>query len=185
VSTYTGTTSGGTDTSSFNSGASVVVGNYGGAEQGWFFLSGVTIPQGATISAATLTATAGVGDGSASNVRIIAYGQAADTVASGPSSYSAYTAGTRTTASTAYTPTGSGDTVNVAGIIAEIVGRAGWVSGNNLLLYVQDNGSTNTNDVSYHPAATLAVTYSTGTAATSYVDTPGSGSHTYRVGVLA
>lgn len=170
MSTYSGTA-----TQSFFSGSTyysgrLAIGQYSGnVDNAWLLLTGVTIPQGVTVSAATVTfAYSGTHDGSLAAIKGILYGAAADTTASGPTTFSAYTAGTRTSSSTAFVPNGSAtQAVDATGIVQEVVSRSGWASGNNLLIYVQDNGSTNYNDVVFD-SATLAVTYAaSGTAATA------------------
>ena len=66
------------------------------------------------------------------------YAQAADTAAVFTTGASDITSRSRTTAVTADTATGIGNTtyrsVNVTAQVAEVVGRTGWVSGNNLAL---------------------------------------------------
>jgi hypothetical protein len=134
---------------------------------------GVTIPQGATIDSAIITFVAsGNLSGTTVNARIAAID---DDNAAAPTTYAGAEGATRTTATVdwnnigAWTNLTQYDTPEIKTVIQEIVDRVGWSSGNALVVYVEDNGSTvNTNrhrqfstvEASGTVEAVLAVTYS-------------------------
>lgn len=116
----------------------------------------VVIPQGATINSATLDVyDSGIGEGTTIEMSI--RGHDADDVAAWSSPFAPGDI-TPTTARTDVTITlatfesggiGFGKGLwDVAAIIEEIVGRAGWVSGNDLSLVMHDNGSSAANNIS-------------------------------------
>jgi hypothetical protein len=148
---------------------------------GWRW-SGVTIPNGATISSAIVTLYCSNVNGG-TTAKTIWYGEAADN----PAAFSNTTAlkpegRTHTSASTAkdftisnWTTVGynTGDTIDVTSIVQEIVNRGGWASGNSLVIVATDNGSANTNYIGYSTydnapakAAKLDITYTSGQVAT-------------------
>ena len=99
----------------------------------------VTVPKGATIISAVFSLNVKTFTGTPI---LQLRGEAADS----PSAFTTTADGngrTRTTASVnpGYTTTGNKD-VDVSSIIAEIFARAGWASGNNLYLFLEDNGSS-------------------------------------------
>lgn len=105
---------------------------------------GITIPKNATIVSATLTFKARITDASTGvNLRI--EGEAVDDAATFVDAAN-FTARPRTTANASWSPGSwvSGTsyvTADFAAVIQELVNRAGWVSGNDLVLFVKDNGS--------------------------------------------
>lgn len=134
----------------------------------------VTIPQGATISAATLTFKARITE-TAGTVNLRIEGQAADDAATF-STLSDFTGRSRTAANASWSP-GAWTantlytTADFTSVVQEIVNRAGWASGNNLALFIKNNGSTTGTDAyriaySFNNAAAdapqLDITYSVG-----------------------
>lgn len=136
------------------------IGISGPAENVWALFSSVSIPQGATITAATLALTVSSSDGTRSNMLGVVLGAAADNTTAGPTTYSAYTGGPRTTASKTFTGNAV-SAIDVSAVLSEITSRAGWASGNGLMLYLQDNGSPANTDIKI-TAASLSVTYTAG-----------------------
>jgi type IV pilus assembly protein PilY1 len=109
----------------------------------------VTIPKGATILSAKLTMLSAYTTSAATvKVKINAVKAANPTA---PATYSAAEDATRTTASVAWdgvAATTDGvwfDTPDFAAVVQELVNQATWASGNALLIYLEDNGSTATN----------------------------------------
>ncbi|HVX15956.1 MAG TPA: hypothetical protein VHC22_32530 [Pirellulales bacterium] len=146
-----------------------LLGNDGGksyaCNPGWRFA--LSVPQGATVSSATLTLDAishNTGSTQTSNI----WGTAADSSAAWSSSNrpSQQTKTTHSTALSLASASGS-QTINVTAIVQEIVNRAGWSSGNHISLFglpTNVAGSTEFADYhSYHGTpsdlATLSVTY--------------------------
>lgn len=106
----------------------------------------VGIPKGSTIVSAKITFYSNVAlSGIVCNLRI--YGEASDN-ASTFSTVANYNARVRTTAYvnwSAIPAWGAGvwyDSPNISTIIQEIINRSGWVSGNALVIYTDDNGSS-------------------------------------------
>lgn len=127
-------------------------GYIGGSGSAWALFGVVTIPQGATITAATLTPHWRGQNGTPS---ILIRGAAADNTTAGPTTQAAYYGGARTTATVNYA---NAATADVTAIVQEVINRSGWASGNGLMLYVQDNGSpTGAYDAAGSPS--LSVTY--------------------------
>jgi len=134
---------------------------------GWRF-NNVVVPQGATISSATLTLNLDHTTGSAASTF---FGYATDDAQGWVSYTRTPSSVTRTTASTALAAqTGSGSrAISVTAIVQEIVNRAGWASGNSLSLIGRGNGSTNRKynywssyDLAPASAGSLSITYSGG-----------------------
>ena len=111
----------------------------------------VPIPQGSTIQSAYIQFTTDESQtGTTVNVRI--RGEAADDAAAITESSNNISARTDTTASVTWSAIPSWSTVSEAGInqktpdiktiIQEIVNRGGWSSGNDLLIQIENNGST-------------------------------------------
>lgn len=106
----------------------------------------VTIPQGATINSATLSLFTGNAEADvAGNLNARVYAEDADNPTA-PDSAADAMGRTRTTAFAAWQLDGWADdtTVQVTGlasVVQEIVNRPGWVSGNGILLLLDDNGS--------------------------------------------
>jgi hypothetical protein len=110
--------------------------------------TGVTIPKGASIANAWVQFKADETGSSATSVNI--QGQAADNPATFTTSASNVTSRPRTVASVNWAPTpwtavgGAGAaqrTPNLASVIQQIVSRAGWVSGNSLVLIITGTGT--------------------------------------------
>lgn len=123
-----------------------------------FRWNSVTIPQGATINSAYVTLyCANVNGGT--TAKTIWYGEAADnavtfsnTTANKPEGRAHTTASTAKDFATAsWTVVGynTGDKVDVTSIVQEIINRAGWSSGNSLVIVATDNGSSNTNYIGH------------------------------------
>lgn len=144
-------------------------GVFGGAADGdWGvgfcrFLN-VTVPQGATVSSATLTLniTSLVG-----TPNTTLYGVDADNAAAFADPGNLPSAATKTTASADPDPAGTGSKViTITTIVQEIVDRAGWASGNAMAFVVEDNAGSGENywiAEGYEDAgtaeATLDITY--------------------------
>jgi hypothetical protein len=135
--------------------------------------TGVTIPPGATITAATLTWTAMVTQTSIA-VAMKVHAAAADNQAA-PTSLATHAAIPRTTAFVAYDGNGAtGWTIesiyspsDLGSVIQEVINRAGWVSGNALVILTDNNGSSDSASRqaydyqnSTSKAAKLDITYS-------------------------
>lgn len=136
----------------------------------------VTIPQGATISAAYLTHKC---YNSLSTTTVNGKISAVDEDnATAPTDYASAEAKTRTTASVnwnnvaAWTADANYQSPSIVTVIQEIVNRVGWASGNALIIYIEDNSSTESNntirssyayDANYNPAESviLHIEYST------------------------
>lgn len=112
----------------------------------------VTIPQGATINYAQLRLFSFY-ETSTSTILVRVYGEAADDAAA----FSSGSDVTGRTTTTAYVDWDVGadqnwaanlwnGTPDLKSIISEIVGRAGWTSGNDIVLLLKDNGGTGTFD---------------------------------------
>uniref|UniRef100_A0A6M3KBL1 Uncharacterized protein n=1 Tax=viral metagenome TaxID=1070528 RepID=A0A6M3KBL1_9ZZZZ len=109
----------------------------------------VTIPFGSTISTAVLTLTA-FADYAATTVNATIFGDDEDTAIAPTNSaeFQNIIVNYRTTATVAWnniaawTANTAYPTADIGTIIAEILGRAGWVSGNAIAICVIDNSST-------------------------------------------
>jgi len=113
----------------------------------------VTIPQGATIDAAYVTLRGGETDSTSGLIASI-WAADADNQAM-PADYDACEALTRTTATVSWTDPAvtSGSNINtpsIATVIKEVVDRAGWASGNALVVCIENNQSTNGVYRSFH-----------------------------------
>jgi hypothetical protein len=129
------------------------------------------IPQGATISAATIDFHCSVTQ-TTNNCKIKIYGVAADAPAA-PTTYAQHAAHALTTAFTSWTvPSWTGGNVytsaDFTSALQEIVNRGGWASGNALIIRLDNDASTSghyrqfrTHDNST-PYPTINVTYSVG-----------------------
>jgi hypothetical protein len=126
----------------------LVVGQWGeyGAANAYLRFQNVTVPQGAHITVATVGLTAyGATTAQTVNWRISAVD--ADN-ALAPTTYSAAENATRTTAHVDWSAieAWSADTLyhtpDLATVIQEVVDRPGWVSGNSIVVYLEDNSST-------------------------------------------
>ena len=116
-----------------------------------FRFTSVAIPQGATILSAILDLySSGTAIGTSPLVKF--YGNAIDNATAFNISTEKPESKTKTTASVSKTFTSSAwnpttgfgvDPVDIAGVVQEIVSRAGWASGNALAVLAYDNGSAN------------------------------------------
>ena len=155
------------------------VGNLSGSHYASAFrFTAVDIPQGATINSATITFIAR--NNATSTVCNLAVRGVAEDDATAITGYIDAHARTLTTASVdwlalnIWTAGASRSAPDIASIIQEIINRAGWSSGNALVIYVIDNGSdTNANryitDYSGNAgqAAHLTIDYTAGAAGQS------------------
>ncbi len=109
---------------------------------GGLFLSNVTIPAGSTINSATLYYQSSAT--SHDDPVLTWYGEAADSAAAFSGTNGDISGRSRTTASVSDSATGIGNTVyrsvTITTIVAEMAGRGGRVSGNNMAL-IADAGS--------------------------------------------
>jgi len=116
-----------------------------GTAWGGLLVPGVTVPSGATINSATLyyRSTTTLHDDPDLNW----YAQAADNAGEFTTTSYDISGRTRTTAVTQDTATGIGTasyrTVNITSQVAEVIGRGGWASGNNIAL-IADGRSAST-----------------------------------------
>lgn len=119
----------------------------------------VTVPQGATITSATIDLfSAGVSAGT--TVELIFYGVDEDDAATfanntdnkpeGKARTTASVTKTITVANWSSTGFQSGSNIDVKDLVQEIVNRPGWTSGNALAIVGHDNGSTGTNSYVGH-----------------------------------
>lgn len=146
-----------------------------------FRFTGVTIPQGATITSATLDLYS-AGTATCTTALAKFHCEAVDnsttwvTSTHPPGTASLTTAfTTKSFTVSAWTATGFGiDTVDVTTAVQEVINRVGWSSGNALSVIGHDNGSTNNNYIgnsTYDSNATrgakLAIVYSTTTPPTA------------------
>ena len=105
---------------------------------GGLFLPNVTIPAGSTINGATwfYEASATTHDDPAFTL----YAQAIDSAAAFTTTTSDISSRSRTTANVSDSATGIGNTayrsLTITTLIAEVAGRGGWVSGNNMALII-------------------------------------------------
>jgi hypothetical protein len=114
-------------------------------KNGYFRFQNVTIPQGATIDTAHVKLQPGTSRATAGVSLVIRANNVDD--AANPANYAAAEALARTSASADWTPgtwTSGTDvqTPEIKTVIQEVVNRAGWVSGNDLAILIEDNGGT-------------------------------------------
>lgn len=142
----------------------------------------VTIPKDAIITSAKITGTAYSNYSNTINCKI--YGEDANDASTFSTAVN-FEGRTRTTAAVDWDTSadwvdGSDyDTADISTIIAEITSRAGWVSGNNLVIFIQNDGtagSTRRNFRSYDYAGNvdgpvLTVEYSVGSVVSKNVST--------------
>lgn len=126
---------------------------YGGILNGSFRFTGVTIPQGATITSAKIRFIASVYGNPAKQMHLKISGVDEDNTAEFTTSPIS-TARTRTNTTAAVdwdpnlsfsTPAEPFDTVDISSVIQEIVDRGGWSSGNALGIYIHDDGTSDGN----------------------------------------
>jgi hypothetical protein len=177
VSTFTGQVSQSSDDASETTatvtltGSTINLGNATGAADNWrgIRFQNVTIPQGATITAATLSPdfVNATNSGTAT-----IFGEAADNAGTYVASSNNISGRSQTTHSASWamsgvTSSGFQSSPDLTAIVQEIVNRAGWSSGNamSFLLQITHNNvntaPVNTYDQSPGNAAQLNVTYST------------------------
>lgn len=146
-----------------------------GSSNGFCRFTSVALPSAATITSATIDFVAGSNQ-SGATVNLIVSAVAADNPAA-PTTYAGAEGATRTTANVAWSSIGAWtldspySTPDISSVIQEIVNRGGWASGNAIVMYIEDNGSSTSGDVYRQPrdygaapssAAILNVTYSAG-----------------------
>jgi hypothetical protein len=146
-------------------------------EAGLRFLS-VAVPAGATINSATLTLIGRSVSGTVTNVHGTIYGDDVDSAAAWSNS-SLPTTITQTTASAAVNPSAWADGTSygydVTSIVAEIVARAGWATGNNIRFGIRDNSSTASNFIRAYDygdagsVSSLSITYTEGGGSTYFM----------------
>lgn len=133
--------------STFDSGTNWnYIGNVNGDYNGFFRVDNVTVPNGATIEAATFDpyhyATGDDGSGTKSNV----YMEAADDPAA-PTTHGDADGRATTTAFTAWDDkdfsAGFTESLAIAAVVQEIVDRGGWASGQAMLVLWKDDTSNN------------------------------------------
>jgi hypothetical protein len=133
----------------------------------------ITIPQGSTINSAAISVRARVSDPS-TGVKTKITGDDEDNAATF-SDLTDYNGRPRTTAAVDWDPSEGWtadtwyDSVDISAVIQEIVNRAGWVSGNALALFWEDDGSASDNKKDCYSwdnvnanACKLTVTYTAG-----------------------
>ncbi len=138
--------------------------------------TGVTIPPGSSIETATLELYLSSGQYDDPDVTI--YGQAADDAATFTTTTNDISSRPSTTAAVVWTESGIGtgarSTPDLASVVGEIVGRAGWASGNALVVFIQGNSSSSAlrwaAEDGASASAVLSVTYSTSTGITLKAD---------------
>lgn len=172
-----------------NGAASITVvtqhlGKFNTTDKYWngFRFTGVTIPQGATINSATFDLySAQVTSGT--TAKVIYYGNAIDNAVTFDTSAETPQAKARTTATVtkdytvaSWTATaGFGvETVDLAGVVQEVINRAGWSSGNSLIIIGYDNGSANSSYIGHSTydratdrGAKLTIDYTSGASTLS------------------
>lgn len=172
-------------TGAFNStSTSLFLGKYsdGNDYYNGFRWTNVTVPQGATITSATIDLFSSQQTGG-TTAKTIWHGEAVDNAAQFSSSHAPNSI-TTTTASDSYditvskfTALGFGvDSIVVTNSVQEIVNRAGWASGNALILVGHDNGSaassyvgSSTYDRLSSRGAQLTINYTTGGTTTGEI----------------
>lgn len=124
----------------------VTIGNTGAANNNFLRYINVTVPKNATINSAKLTLRSnGAYANNTVNARIRAV---AEDNPAAPTTFADANGRTRTSASAnwpaipAWTNGNDYDTPDFAAVVQEIVNRSGWASGNAMLLYIEDNGTT-------------------------------------------
>jgi hypothetical protein len=147
-----------------------------------FRWTNVAVPQGATITSATVTLYCAATNGG-TTAQTIWWGEASDNAATFANSAGGKPEGRTPTTATvtksfSISNWGSigyntGDTITVTSIVQEIVNRAGWASGNALVIVAHDNGSASTNYIGHstydrdvNRGAKLDIDYTTGGGST-------------------
>jgi hypothetical protein len=135
-----------TSTPSFTTAGADILGNIGGASYFTFYkFNSVTIPKGSIINSAKLTFKASVTK-TADTVRTNISCNDIDTAVA-PTDKTGHDAMARTTAFTAWDFTtdwtlGSNyDSADFTSAVQEVINRAGWVTGNALMVFIDDDGS--------------------------------------------
>lgn len=127
----------------------------------------VTIPQGATISAATLNVYFTSASFDSPNVLI--YAEDVDDAATFTTGANDISGRTLTTANVAWNAsnigTGSKTSPDIATVIQEIIDRPGWASGNDIVIIIKGNSASSAMRIatydSANPEAQINITYST------------------------
>jgi len=147
----------------YTSAAYLLIGNiYGDWYNNFIIFRNVLIPNGATIGSAEINLVAS-GSTSGTTVNAIIYANDIDDVSSAPATATIGNALDLTSASVtwddiaAWTSAATYTTPDIKTIIQEIVNRAGWESGNDLMIIIKDNASTPGSD-----AYRTGRTYNTG-----------------------
>jgi len=159
-------------------GTAVFTGHFGGAQgiSNSFYRFPLSIAHGSTINSAALTFTAFdnyTNSGVNTTIKAIA-----DDNAAAPTTYSDAESASRTTASVTWNAISnwSGSSTyaspDISAVVQEIIDRTGWSSGNYIVLYWEDNGSTSSQyrraidyNASVSQAAKLDITYTVGGSA--------------------
>lgn len=120
-------------------------------EKAGFRWRNVTIPQGATINSATIKLTARNLQGTATSVHGTWTGHSSDDAALLADAGLKPSTVTPTSATVAFDPaawvTDTEYSFTVTSIVAEIIARAGWTSGSDMVIVILDNSTTNSNYV--------------------------------------
>ena len=127
----------------YNNNSSIEVGNEGGSgTDGAFRFTAVDVPQGATITSASITFHVGVKGAGAGDLAIKTYGIDEDNTSdfgSSPMGRSRTTA--ETTQTVSLPPAGQNFGITVTSQVQEIVDRGGWASGNAMGFLIINNSS--------------------------------------------
>jgi len=136
-----------TSAPAFSSTASgVIFGNDGNSADAFFRFQNVTIPQGANISAATIQFQA-LTTRSTATCQVKIFCNAADN-ATAPTDRTSHVNKTRTTAFSDWNPVPvqtadlNYTTPDFSSAVQEVINRAGWASGNALMVLIDNNGSS-------------------------------------------
>lgn len=136
----------------------------------------VTVPQGTTITSATLTMTGADSYTGPTSLLNRVYCEAADNSAQPTTGSNNLTSRTKTTANTAWdnhiTVAETEYNIDITSAVQEVINRAGWVSGNALSAIIANDGSPSDEWQEYYAwdgsttkAPKLAIVYSTATKA--------------------
>lgn len=140
----------------------ITAGNEGVEANAFFRFLNVTLPQGATVSSATITLNITAASGVLATTL---YGVDADNAAAFADPGNLPSAATKTTASADPDPAGTGSKIiTITDIVQEIVDRPGWASGNAMAFVADDDASSSTWSAEDYEAvgtaeATLDITY--------------------------
>lgn len=129
-------------TSFTNNDNAQAMGDFFGVTENFQRFTNVTVPVGATITAASLVFNSR-DDSGGTGFHVKIRGVAADNP-SAPTNHAGFTGLSLTTAGVDWdNPTFTGDVTSpdIASVIQEIVSRPGWASGNALIVVIKDDGS--------------------------------------------